>query len=779
MLTIQISIIAVLAVALVTAYIIIKRKGIAIPDIAHKVLSGVLAVAFFLRYMWDRDQLLNIVALDNSPIDSAWLTALALLLNWFIIAVVVLVLVNTFWNNQRANNIIRWFGGGVVLLYLATLSNNTIGMLGAEVYQEFNIRVILLSVELAVLVAKIAIEFLQYYSKDSKTQVVVDTPHSTVDEQSQEISLATANSRADQQYSKWQNIALCVGLVFAMLASTMPSYMLMALFGYTNYSVNIVDISQPHRVILYICIMLPIVMYILLKGRNTITIRYMLMYITLGTLISFSAVNKLSDFESLADLPLHLCNTAMYIIPLCLIFNMKKLFYFTYFINVLGAALALLMPSYAEASNLFSYSVVAFFTNHYIAFFMPLLIVALGVYDRPRLRQFRYSMIGFLIYFVVILAINAYCTNYNSSVDFFFLNSDFVVSKLGDWAENLRNVVWQWEYNDLTFVFYPLYQAIFFVSYVVAGAGMWFLYEAMYSFEDSILDILQRKKAIKADRLALEVSLAGRSKEQPMNIEIADKIVLDNFSKRYGTSKAYAVCDANLEVCAGDIFGFLGHNGAGKSTIIKSIVGIQPITSGTISVCGYDVDKQSVQAKRCIGFVPDHYALYEKLTGREYINYIADLYGVAKNDRDSSITHYADKFNMQGAIDNQIKTYSHGMKQKITIMSALIHNPKVWILDEPLTGLDPDSIIQVKQCMKDHASKGNIVFFSSHLIDVVENVCSKIAIIAKGNILVQGELDQLVQQGMSLEEFYRQTTEKATCNKVDDAGNLVGKVVHR
>ena len=162
----------------------------------------------------------------------------------------------------------------------------------------------------------------------------------------------------------------------------------------------------------------------------------------------------------------------------------------------------------------------------------------------------------------------------------------------------------------------------------------------------------------------------------------------------------YAVHDDNLEVHGGEIFGFLGPNGAGKSTIIKSIVGIQPITDGSIAVCGYDAERQPVQAKRQIGFVPDHYELYENLTGREYINYIADLYHVSREDRDTRIAHYVSLFMLQGAFDNPMKTYSHGMKQKIAIMAALVHNPRVWILDEPLTGLDPDSIFQVKECMK-------------------------------------------------------------------------------
>lgn len=237
-------------------------------------------------------------------------------------------------------------------------------------------------------------------------------------------------------------------------------------------------------------------------------------------------------------------------------------------------------------------------------------------------------------------------------------------------------------------------------------------------------------------------------------MEMTNKLILKNFSKKYSTSDTYAVKDANLEIEGGQIFGFLGPNGAGKSTIIKSIVGIQSITSGNIYVCGYDVETQSVSAKMETGFVPDHYALYENLSGREYVNYIADLYGVSKEDRNTRIEEYVERFNLHAAIDNPIKTYSHGMKQKITIMSALVHAPKLWILDEPLTGLDPESIFQVKEAMKKHASEGNIVFFSSHIIDVVERICDRIAIIKKGTILCQHDLKELEEKGIQLENYY-------------------------
>lgn len=249
-------------------------------------------------------------------------------------------------------------------------------------------------------------------------------------------------------------------------------------------------------------------------------------------------------------------------------------------------------------------------------------------------------------------------------------------------------------------------------------------------------------------------------------MENSNKLILKNFTKRYGNSDVYAVKDACLEVHGGEIFGFLGPNGAGKSTIIKSIVGIQTITGGAIEVAGYDVKTQPVLAKKQMGFVPDHYALYENLTAREYINYVADLYDVPKEDVNARLSRFLDLFEFHNAIDRQIKTYSHGMKQKVTIMSALIHNPKVWILDEPLTGLDPNSIFQVKECMRRHAEEGNIVFFSSHIIDVVERICDRIAIIRKGQIQCVKTVEEIEKTGVTLEQFYLSVIEGSTVEAV-------------
>ena len=726
----QILSLVVIAASLITTYLILKHKKIEISNTAKKIVSGVLAVVFVFRFMLGQDALRYVFALSNSPIESGALTAISLILNWAFYSVVLLVILYPFFKNSQFASIIKYYGTIVTLLCAGFIYYLSTGIVGVNAYSGFQIRTLLMGVEIGITLAYCFVVFME-------------------------------NNKFKIKKSDLWGAAYIAG----MLLATMPPYMLEALFGNFRIWFDLKELAPAHRVILYLSILIPIALYLLLKNKNKEMIRGILLYISLGTLLSFSVSYKFENFLNVTSWPFHLCNTAMYIIPLCLIFKWEKLFYFTYFINVLGAFLAMAMPNYAEGLNLFSTRIVNFYINHYIAFFMPLLMVALRVYDRPKLKQFKYSMIGFGIYFVLVLILNAWFSNYGT-VDYFFLNSDFIAEKLGTWAEDLRNIVWSFNINDLSFTFYPLYQFLFFLVYVALGAAMWFVYEQAYAFADMMVDINARNKKIKADLLALQVASAKKSEEEMINTET--KLELIDFSKRYGSSKVYAVQNANLEIHGGEIFGFLGHNGAGKSTIIKSIVGIQPITSGTIKVCGYDVDKQPVLAKKQIGFVPDHYALYEKLTGREYVNYIADLYEVSKEERNERIENYVKLFELENAFDNQIKTYSHGMKQKITIMSALVHNPKVWILDEPLTGLDPNSIYQVKECMKAHAKAGNIVFFSSHIIDVVESICDRIAVIKKGKILTTKTMKE-IEQECGLEEFYLKITSQ------DVKAKLVGE----
>lgn len=231
---------------------------------------------------------------------------------------------------------------------------------------------------------------------------------------------------------------------------------------------------------------------------------------------------------------------------------------------------------------------------------------------------------------------------------------------------------------------------------------------------------------------------------------------IEHLTKRYGNSTIKAVDDLSLELRPGEVFGFLGPNGAGKSTTIKSVVGILPYTEGEIEICGVNMRKDPLSAKQNVGYVPDNHAVFERLTGREYVNHIANLYGVSPEEAEEVSAHYVELFKLQYAYDQPIKSYSHGMKQKISVIAALVHNPKLWILDEPLTGLDPISAFQLKQAMRDHANRGNTVFFSSHILDVVENLCDRVCIIKKGCLKGTYDLGELKEQGVSLEKLFMQ-----------------------
>ena len=236
-------------------------------------------------------------------------------------------------------------------------------------------------------------------------------------------------------------------------------------------------------------------------------------------------------------------------------------------------------------------------------------------------------------------------------------------------------------------------------------------------------------------------------------------IRLYNVSKSYAKSQHLAVDNLSLEIKDGEIFGFLGPNGAGKSTTIKMITGILTPTSGTIEVDGVNIADNPLKAKSSIGFVPDNHEVYETLKGNEYLNFIGTMYGVDSATLKARVEEYAHLFAMTDALPNMISSYSHGMKQKLLIIAALVHDPKVWVLDEPMTGLDPQSAFQLKQLMRKHADAGNTVFFSSHVIDVVEKVCDRIGIINHGKLVAVDTLDNIrTHNKESLESMFLSIT---------------------
>ena len=238
-------------------------------------------------------------------------------------------------------------------------------------------------------------------------------------------------------------------------------------------------------------------------------------------------------------------------------------------------------------------------------------------------------------------------------------------------------------------------------------------------------------------------------------------IEIKNISKSYVKGKKQ-IDNLNLKINDGEIFGFLGPNGAGKTTTIKMITGILDIDEGDILIDGKSITNNSIEAKMNFGFVPDNPDMFLKLKGIEYLNFIGDIYNISSEERKEKIESLARKFDIYENLNDKIQNYSHGMRQKIIILGVLLHNPKNWILDEPLTGLDPKSSHDLKELMKEHSKKGNSVFFSTHVLEVAEKLCDRIGIINKGKLIFIGtyeEIKEKFKDNSSLEDIFLEITE--------------------
>lgn len=227
---------------------------------------------------------------------------------------------------------------------------------------------------------------------------------------------------------------------------------------------------------------------------------------------------------------------------------------------------------------------------------------------------------------------------------------------------------------------------------------------------------------------------------------------IKNVSKTYKKSTVKAIDHIQITIEDGDIYGFVGPNGAGKSTTIKCVTGILDFEDGDILLDGVSIKKNALECKRNMAYVPDNPNIYENLSGIDYINFICDIYGV-KEERKDLIHHYADLFGIKDRLADSIKNYSHGMKQKVVLIAAIVHKPKLLVLDEPFVGLDPKAAYDLKEIMKELCSQGTMIFFSSHVLEVVEKLCNKIAIIKEGKIISSGTIEE-VKGDTSLEDVF-------------------------
>ena len=226
---------------------------------------------------------------------------------------------------------------------------------------------------------------------------------------------------------------------------------------------------------------------------------------------------------------------------------------------------------------------------------------------------------------------------------------------------------------------------------------------------------------------------------------------IENLTKTYGEKKA--VDNLSLHIRRGEIYGFIGHNGAGKTTTLKSVAGILDFDEGEILIDGKSIRKSPVECKRMIAYIPDNPDLYDFMSGIKYLNFVADIFGVSPSERQEKIRKYADAFELTKDLAQPISSYSHGMKQKLAVISAWLHSPRLIIMDEPFVGLDPKAAFKLKEMMREHCDNGGAIFFSTHVLEVAEKLCDKVAIIKQGRLIKSGTMEE-VRGDESLEEVF-------------------------
>jgi len=570
--------------------------------------------------------------------------------------------------------------------------------------------------------------------------------------------LVKSLKKFNREYKKFfKTLLKSLGIFGLLILAVLPVSFFNILFG--SFGGEADDFSFTHRMMLYFTVIVGLIIYYSFKSKGKELKEIALIYMATACLIQFCYT---IDINSLtwSNLPLHLCNTAVFLIFIAYVFRIKSVFYFTFFVNVIGGIFAILIPN--TSGSLFEWYNIRFWYNHIYVIILPILGVLWNVYARPNLKMMKGAIIIFSIYFVSMIFANAYINAFGS-VDYFFLQGD-TISQHADFLRRWQlNYILTIKFAGISYSTAWVYDIFLYFGYIILMFIIWLIYVNLFKVQDHYAEVSRFSRQDKLEQREVKRKLFGNL-SKPLNPRSKKMINISHFSKIYGSTGKKAVDDFSLKIKEGEVFGFLGHNGAGKSTVIKSMVGIQNITEGKIEICGYDIQKQPLQAKSLIGYVSDNHTVYEHLTGREYVNYVADLYNIDRNKRTTIMDKYVDLFSLNDAFDNPIKSYSHGMKQKVVVIAALVHEPKVWILDEPLTGLDPTSAFQIKECMREHADKGNIVFFSSHVIEVVEKICDKIAIIKQGKLQGTYSIKELKSKNIDLEELYMSFVDVKTEN---------------
>lgn len=536
--------------------------------------------------------------------------------------------------------------------------------------------------------------------------------------------------------------------VSVMLMSSEP-YLYKIVFGRIEYKVA--GFNFVHLLAIFMPIIVSVLLIKIIFYKSLNTKKLILILISISSLYSFYSKYSILDFKLLSNLPFHLYYLSLIPLFFAILFRIKKIFYFSYTISVIGPLWFILFPNSELSSLLFSTDNVTYFLPHIYNLVIPVLAVGINYFEKPKPKHVIISLSIFTFYYLLIIFLNTWFINFDANVDYFnltknsFIDSFFLVNiRKNSYVINLT--------TNVKLKLYYVFYLVVYLSFIISTLLFVALNSYMFGLHDSVVYMGYKMKFQKENKINFKEKIDDELKEKLKMSKAHVKV--SSFSKKYLKNDFYSVKNVSFEITEGKIVGFVGHNGAGKSTLIKSIVGIQTISEGKIEICGNDISKNPTQAKYLLGYVSDNHALYEELTAREYITFVGKLYNVHTDIINQKLVELANFFHITKDLDRQIRTFSHGMKQKISVISSLIHEPKVWVLDEPLTGLDPTSSYQLKQAIKDHAKKGNIVIFSSHIIEVVENLCDEIVIIKRGQMILNDSIKNLKNKYSDLESLY-------------------------
>ncbi len=567
------------------------------------------------------------------------------------------------------------------------------------------------------------------------------------------------------------------------------AYFILASFFLVNPSITLIvyfnNYKSPylykafHYLIIIFAIFIAFFIGYFIKRKNDETKKIILYSITISSLIILFDNYEYINLSNLGRLPFNILFICLVSFFISVVFNFKKLFYAAYFLSAFGVIYKFIFPNLDSSIYFINPLSYSFWQLNIYLFIIPIILLSAGYFKIFKSKDNLISTLVFSLYFVFCILVNIFFQSIRDNkvfkntyldVDYFYLNKDVIVNNIKFLKGVKENYIINFKYKAVNIKIPYLYLIVVYISYLFLSMFTISLSEYFFKNIDVYKEVFsvyrkrlknngRKNNLYKKIKKSLGLKNISKLKDEILKIkeETLANLKVSNFYKSFNQSDNYTVRDVNFEFEKGDIIGFVGHNGAGKSTCIKTIVGINDITKGSISICGYDIKENPEISKYLIGYVPDNHPLYENLTGYEFIKYVASLYLVKNEDFNKRYQYFIKLFNLEKSINNYIKTYSHGMKQKISVIASLIHEPKVWILDEPLTGLDPTSVLMIKKCIIDHAKKGNIVFFSSHIIEVVENICNKILLIKSGQILKNMDVQKACSVYGSLTNLYKES----------------------